>query len=343
MRPLRIKYEAERKALERFLAKHALLYEEDIDAAFGVYDLAGALRACGCAAGSLLKCFAAEDTLRGQNVLGPLVSALMQNRFSRGIYDIFVVTRAKNEPLFAACGLYPVARSSELAMMENRRNGPAAFFQRCLREEDAGKTAGAIVMNANPFTLGHRFLVEYAAARCDVLYVFVVEEDRSFFPSDVRYRLVRDGTADLPNVRVHYGGHYMISGATFPTYFLKKEEPATALQAELDAILFAESIAPVLHITNRFAGSEPDDAVTALYNETMRTVLPARGIAFTEVPRYEIGGQAVSASLVREKLRSGEPLANFAALLPPVTRAYLENEPAREKKTGASAHASESG
>ena len=90
--------------LRAFLARHALGFEADIDAAFGVFDEDEVLRGCGCAAQSLLKCFAVDEALRGQNALGALVSRLVQDRFAKGYYDLRVITRAHNEPLFAACG-----------------------------------------------------------------------------------------------------------------------------------------------------------------------------------------------------------------------------------------------
>ncbi len=53
---------------------------------------------------------------------------------------------------------------------------------------DKNKRIGGIVMNCNPFTLGHKYLVEYAAREMDYLYLFVVEEDLSFFLSQIELR-----------------------------------------------------------------------------------------------------------------------------------------------------------
>ncbi len=313
----------ERAELRRFLAGHALLWEDDIETAYGIYDLEETLLGCGCAAGSLLKCFAVEEELRGQNALGPLVSALMRDRFAKGLYDLFVVTRAHNEVLFANCGLYPVVRTNELVMLENRPNGPRSYAQAFLKPGDDSAAVGAAVMNCNPFTLGHRYLAEQAAAQCDVLHLFVVEEDRSFFSAADRFRMVREGTADLSNVRVHLSGHYMISAATFPKYFLKADEDSTALQSELDVRLFAESIAPVLYISKRFVGEEPFDAATARYNNALRRLLPAYGISCVEIPRKTANGEAISASRVRSLLRSPETFSQALAMVPPSTREYL--------------------
>ena len=113
------------------------------------------------------------------------------------------------------------------------------------------------MVNCNPFTLGHRYLIEAAAAEVDTLYVFVVQEDRSVFPFAVRERLVREGTADLENVVVLASSWYAVSQVTFPAYFLKADESAAELQMEVDLVLFGKYLAPFFHVGRRFIGVEP--------------------------------------------------------------------------------------
>ena len=192
--------------------------------------------------------------------------------------------------------------------------------------EDKGKSAGAIVMNANPFTLGHRYLIETAAAQCEILYVFVVEEDRSVFPFAHRLRLVKEGTSDLSNVRICPGGPYMISEATFPRYFLKLSDDAATIQASLDATIFAERIAPVLGITQRFVGTEPNCALTDSYNQALLSILPSRGITLTQIQRIQAAEQPVSASRVRKLLAEGASPEQLEALLPTCTIQYLQSD-----------------
>ena len=255
IRPIPLQYDASKEELRAFLRRHELALEDDVEAAFGIFNSHDELSGCGCAAGSLLKCFAVSSELRGQNALGLLLSALVQDRFLAGLYDLFVITRAHNETLFANCGFFPVARTSALVMLENRPDGPEHYAAPFAQAGDEKKSVGAIVMNCNPFTLGHRTLVEYAAAHCDVLHLFVVEENRSCFPTQLRFQMVAEGTADLPNVRVHLSGPYIISSATFPTYFLKRGEDAAVLQSELDITLYRDDLstvadAPVLNRTD---------------------------------------------------------------------------------------------
>lgn len=321
---LDLRYPQELKRLEVFLNENGLTFESDIQVAFGVLDGSDYLAACGCAAGSLLKCFAVRPELRGQNALGLLVSQLVQERFSQRIYDLFIITRSYNRPLFANCGFTSLVETSDLVLLENRSGGPNAFAAPLLVPGDAKRKIGCLVMNCNPFTLGHLALVEYAAKHCDAVHLFVVEENRSLFSSAVRLQLVQAGTAHLPNIRVHLSGPYMISASTFPTYFLKDGEDPAKLQSELDITLFAQQIAPPLHISLRFAGEEPLDPVTATYNDAMSRILPKYGIQFCEIPRIKSGGTVISASRVRRLLQERGVCDEVLALVPETTASYLK-------------------
>ncbi|NMA93399.1 MAG: [citrate (pro-3S)-lyase] ligase [Clostridiales bacterium] len=311
------------KTLAYFLSQQGLKLDPDVDAAFGIFDADCSLLACGCAAGNLLKCFAVDSTMRGQNLLGPIISALTQQRFSVGIYDLFIITSRNNESVFSCCGFYPLIHSDKLVIMENKPNGVEQFARKIKQQVEPVKDIGACVMNCNPFTLGHRALIEYASSYCSLLYVFILAENRSEFSADVRLQLAQEACADLRNVYVCSGGPYMISGITFPSYFLKDSSQATALQGQLDINLFAERIAPALNITVRFAGSEPLDPVTAQYNATMRSTLPKYGILFHEIPRITHNNQVISASTVRKLIQDPDSFELAMPLVPECTRRYL--------------------
>lgn len=198
-------------------------------------------------------------------------------------------------------------------------------YKRILTEfynEMFGLRIGAIVMNANPFTLGHRYLVEQAAENCNHLIIFVVEEDMSIFSFDDRLKLVEDGTADLENVTVVPSSKFIISSLTFSEYFNKSELQDHVVDSSMDVTLFAREIAPCLQICVRFAGEEPQDKVTKQYNDTMRAILPAYGIEFIEIPRKELAGKPISASYVRELLKERN-FAEITKLVPKTTLNYL--------------------
>lgn len=182
---------------------------------------------------------------------------------------------------------------------------------------------GAIVMNCNPFTLGHRFLIETASMQVDKLLIFVVEEDKSFFKFDDRLQMVKSGTKDLQNVRVIPSGKYIISAQTLPGYFEKDDNPDIVLDAASDLYFFTEVIAKELNIKVRFAGEEPIDQFTRQYNQAMSDILPKHGIDFVEIPRREWNGKVISASRVRE-LMSKKEYAVIKELVMPQIYKYLQ-------------------
>lgn len=124
-------------------------------------------------------------------------------------------------------------------------------------------------MNANPFTKGHRFLIEEASKQVDYLYIFVVEEDRSMFSHLHRLEMVRRGIEDLDNALAILSGKYIISEETFSQYF-KKDQVSDIKDMDYDVHIFGRVVAKELKIKYRFVGQEPYDKVTAKYNETIR-------------------------------------------------------------------------
>lgn len=163
---------------------------------------------------------------------------------------------------------------------------------------------GAIVMNCNPFTKGHRYLIETVSKKVDRLYIFVVEEDKSFFRFADRFEMVQQGTKDLKNVVVIPSGRYVISAYTFPEYFMKDYVKEKAFDVSGDIEVFCKYIAPALSIKIRFAGEEPLDPVTKKYNEIMKQMLPDYGMKFCEIARFELdNGKVINATEVRRLLK----------------------------------------
>lgn len=177
---------------------------------------------------------------------------------------------------------------------------------------------GVVVMNCNPFTLGHRYLIEQAAKQVERLFVMVVREDCSLFAYAERKAMVEQGVAHLKNVTVIDGSEYAISQATFPTYFLKRLDDAADTQMLLDLDLFRRHIAPALGATVRFVGTEPTDRLTRRYNQLMHEVLAD----VRETARLEKEGNAVSASRVRKAMEQGD-MSTIRQLVPPTTLPYI--------------------
>lgn len=172
-------------------------------------------------------------------------------------------------------------------------------------EQNDSDIVGTIVMNCNPFTYGHRFLIEEACKKVNQLIIFVVEEDRSLFSFKERFAMVTEGTKDMKNIVVVPSGSLILSQQTFPEYFVKIADEDVSRNAEFDIELFAEGIAPRLNIKYRFVGEEKTDAVTAEYNKAMKKILPPHGIELVEIPRkIGDGGSPISATNVRNLLEA---------------------------------------
>ena len=287
------------------LEGEGLSLDANLDYTCGLFDEEYRLAATGSAFGATLRCFAVAREHQGEGLLNQVISHLIEYQAQRGVFHLFVYTKCASAKFFADLGFYEIARTDgQTVFMENRRDGFRRFCAKLAESRQEGRSA-AVVMNANPFTLGHQYLVERAAAENDTVHLFVLSEEAGPIPFAVRSRLVREGVAHLPNVICHASGPYIISAATFPSYFLRDDETVIRTHARLDLTLF-RSIAQVLGISARYVGEEPSSRVTALYNQLMIRHLPESGIKCHVIHRLEMGGRIVSASAVRQAIQDGQ-------------------------------------
>ncbi len=307
------------KELEKFLSESGLDF--DPGCTFTVNALEDdEIIATGSLEKNVLKCIAVSEKHQGEGLSATIITALRSQAFDNGEEHLFLFTKPKNLEMFGGLGFYPVAKTKDALLMESVRAGCDSFVAAIPKKEG---TIGAVVVNCNPFTLGHRYLIEQASSVVDWLYVFVLSEDKSFFPADVRFDLVKKGTSDLSNVIVCPTGKYMISSATFPTYFIKDKTKVDDIKCDMDIEVFSRKFAPALNITRRFVGTEPHSAVTNAYNQRLQKLLPDRGIELTIIERKTSDGAAISASRVRKLIeeKNRDALLN---LLPPTTMEYVD-------------------
>ena len=312
------------KAARDLIERNELSFEAGFDAMVGIHEN-GELIAVGARAGNILKMLAVDPAYQGGSILGEVLTGLVSSGLAAGFDSLFVFTKPEYSTTFQALNFTLLANQEKVALLEYGKG--LRNWLESNRSLVRPGINGAVVVNCNPFTNGHRFLLETAAAQVDNLYAFVVKEDRSIFPFDVRYRLVKEGLRDLGNVLVLDTSRYIVSGETFPTYFLKKDDPVARIQMELDVTLFASQIAPFFGITRRFVGTEPNCKLTDSYNETMKRLLPVYGIEFVVVERKQASTGVISASRVRELLARND-LAQLAEYVPPSTLAYLTSDEA---------------
>ncbi|EGO62324.1 [citrate (pro-3S)-lyase] ligase [Acetonema longum] len=319
-------------AVRTFLARFGLSYDEDVEYTINLR-LHGNLAGTGSFKGEILRNIAVDESVQGAGFTATIVSELMQEQARRGRMHYFIFTKPAKAHLFGNLGFVEICRAEPYAALLETGLGSVGAYcaeiaQKAAHIAHIQGPRAAVVVNCNPFTLGHLALIEKAAGENAAVIVFVVSEDRSLFPFDVRFRLVREGVAHLANVAVVPGGKYIISAATFPTYFTHEEDKVVA-QTRLDINLFAGKIAPNLGIRARYIGREPYCPVTNAYNTAMLDILPAHGIEVRVLERTQIQGEIVSASKVRDRIRQDD-WEVIRSLVPAVTYRYLRSEDARE-------------
>lgn len=313
--------------IDALLEREGVRRDRNLDYTCALYDEEHRLAATGSCFGNTLRCFAVSAGCQGEGLLNQLMTHLMAVQMERGNRHLFLYTKESTAKFFADLGFHEIARAEgTLVFMENRRDGFKRYLEDLEKTRRPGRSA-ALVMNANPFTLGHQYLAEAAAASCDTLHLFLVSEDVSLVPFAVRRRLAEAGTAHLDNVAFHDSGPYIISNATFPSYFLKDEAAVIDGHARLDLAVFVR-IARELGVTARYVGEEPSSQVTGIYNRVMAEQLPKAGIDCVILPRLEAAGAPVSASTVRSLIRQGR-LEEIRPLVPQSTYAYFTSPEAQ--------------
>ncbi|GKX51942.1 [citrate (pro-3S)-lyase] ligase [Budvicia aquatica] len=294
--------------------------------------------ACGGIADNIIKCVAINENVRGEGIALSLATELVNLAYENHHTHLFIYTKTQNEVLFRQCGFFPIASVPGIVvLMENSSCRLRRYSEQLSKSRQAGAKIGCIVMNANPFTLGHQFLVQQAAAQCDWLHLFLVKENTSTFPYVDRLRLVTEGTSGIHNLTVHPGSEYMISRATFPCYFIKDQGIADNCYTEIDLKIFRQYLAPALGVTHRFVGNEPFCEVTSKYNEDMQYWLSTPELAFppielVEIERTQYEGTAISASWVR-RLLAKKQMDVISHLVPDCTYNYLISNPNIRQKS----------
>lgn len=336
-------YPSDRRAntqINELLLAEGIRKDANLDYTCGMYDEEMNIIATGSCFGNTLRCMAVSSAHQGEGLMNQIVTHLISVQFERGNTHLFLYTKCNSAKFFGDLGFYEIARiDGQIVFMENRKTGFTSYLEKLKKETEqsevfqkfscnnSAKTKiAALVMNANPFTLGHQYLVEKAAAENDILHLFIVSEDQSLVPFSVRKKLVLEGTGHLKNIIYHESGPYIISNATFPSYFQKDADAVMESHANLDLTIFVR-IAQALGINYRYVGEEPNSQVTGIYNEIMAKKLPENQIACKIIPRKEANGSVISASTVRTALKC-DKIDLLKTLVPETTFRYFQSDEA---------------
>ncbi|MEQ9763925.1 [citrate (pro-3S)-lyase] ligase [Streptococcus sp. ZJ151] len=316
--------------VEDLLRKENIRLDQNLDYTCAIFNDDNHVIATGSYFGNSLRCLCVSSDYQGEGLLNSIVSHLIAEEYAIGNFHLFVYTKTCSSKFLKDLGFTEIVRiDDKISFLENKKTGFQDYLSSLERPTEHSDKIAALVINANPFTLGHQYLVEKAAAENDIVHLFMVSEDKSLVPSSVRQKLIISGLSHLNNIIFHETGPYLISQATFPSYFQKEESQVIESQALLDTEIFL-NIAKQLGITKRYVGEEPSSQVTAIYNDTMAQQLKQHQIELVVVPRKMTSNQEqfISASTARLAIKE-DNWQLLETLVPKTTLDYFQSDQAK--------------
>ncbi len=324
---------ADLQLIEKFTEKHNLCFDKrSVEYTIALFDELDNIVGTGSFSRNTLKYVLVAEKHRESNAFAQITTHLI-NKVLEKHSHIFVYTRPELIHRFEGIGFKLVAKALPLfSMLEFGVQSISDYvnYLKSIKSKEQHEKVGSVVINCNPFTKGHLHLIEKAASENDLLYVIVVQEDLSVFPFKTRWNLIKEGTKHLKNIIMVKGNHYVVSGATFPCYFLKSSSRDCIIQnqAELDIQIFRKYVINTLGITSRYVGSEPNCNTTAAYNQAMHKILPKYSVEVVEIDRITNKDAVISASGVRNAIKEGR-FDEIAENLPACTRDFLLSDEAK--------------
>ena len=310
--------EEERNILIQFLHQHNLDYEFDITYSILVYE-DDQLVATASLANNIMKCFLVAPNYQQQNITNMMFHHLVHVLAEQGVDHYFVFTLPQNETVFTSLHMKRIVQTMNTVLLEGGR-----FIKDVLNDlkeqyQLSNDPKAAVIINANPMTNGHLYLIETAAKENKEVLVFVVSEDLSSFPFAHRFEIIKQATAHLENVTVLPTLSYLVSRITFPKYFLKEDQLIQDEQTLVDVLVYKEYYTKIFNIKKRYLGEEPYSFNTSKYNQVLKTYL---GNHIHIIPRKEYHNKAISASLVRKLIKSNK-IEKIKHYVPDATYQYL--------------------
>ena len=289
-----------------FLASFNLRYEQDIDKTLYIEEN-DKIIATISKSKDIIKCLAISSDYQSENLSSILISKILEKMREENIHSYMVFTKAIYENTFINLGFKKLVNTSNTVMLEGGVDSIEDTIKRMKVKINVEYGSvnqdiqiGSIVMNANPVTLGHQYLIEKSSLENDLTLVFVVEENNQEFDFQSRYSLVYLTCKKYENVVVLPASKYIVSKSTFPTYFLSEDIVDNEVSL-IDGLIFKKYFMEQLNISKRYVGSEVKEKMND-YNKTLQSILEDKLVL---LDRISFEGQVVSASYVRELLKKG--------------------------------------
>jgi [citrate (pro-3S)-lyase] ligase len=309
------------EARNRFLKAHNLECDGDVTYSILVYDQ-NELVGTASLANNVMKCFLVKASHQNQHITNLMFDHLVHTLETKGIDHYFVYTGYENDKIFEDLHMKLIVKTMNTALLEGGKtiNHVLTQLKNDYQLDDGPKAA--IIMNANPMTNGHLYLVETAAKENASVLVFVVSEDVSKFPFEDRFAIIQKACAHLKNVTVLPTLDYLVSKITFPKYFLKEDQLIKDEQTLVDVLVYKEYFVPIFNIKKRYLGEEPYSYNTNKYNNVLKDYLNHH---IKIIKRKEQFNHPISASFVRKLIRANK-IDKIKDYVPESTFAYLQSK-----------------
>lgn len=308
------------KKVRNFLESIDLKYDDDIDYTIYIEDEENIVATISVSK-YIIKSFGIRKDYQGLNIGNILISHIINYFNNKKIYYYQVYTKPENINIFLSLNFNHIASSKNVTLLECNNFSIIDTLNKIKSDLNlANPDIASIVINANPTTNGHLYLINQVAKRHHHLIVLLVEEDKSVFNFSDRLFMLKEATKNISNVYIIPSTKYIISSLTFPTYFLKKDVDEVYEQAEIDAIIFKKYFMPILGIKKRYVGTETD-IVTNKYNQKLKEML---GEDLIVIERIKYENSVISASHVRKLLQKNK-LDEVANYVPVSTLEFLKS------------------
>jgi len=313
--------EEEKNILTTFLNEYDLDYELDIDYSILVYYQEKIIGTASLA-NNVMKCFLVSSDFVGQNITALMFSHLVNILNFKGINHYFVFTTPKNRKIFTSLNMKVLVSTMNTTLLEGGDNIYNILDNLKKEYKVSDNKKACVIINANPMTLGHMYLIETAAKKSEEVLVFVVSEDLSSFPFIDRFNIIKEATSQIKKVTVLPTLSYLVSKITFPKYFLKEDQLIQDEQTLVDVMIYKEYYQKIFNIHKRYLGEEPLSFNTNKYNHVLKDYL---GEKLEIIKRKNIGSKVVSASLVRNLIKANK-IDKIKKYVPKATYDYLLSE-----------------
>jgi len=268
----------EKNIINKLLQENGLEFDKLIDKTFYLEENDIVIGTISCYK-NIIKCVALKTGYTGVGYFEKLVSEMINYLYQSGITHIMVYTKPIYEMQFKSMGFNVITKTENVVTLEYGTSNINKVLESYKQKIEMhfgidvnNSDIGAVVINANPVTLGHVHLVETASKNHSFVIVFLLEEDLSFFTYKERMTLCYLAFLPYRNVLLVPSTNYIVSSLTFPGYFLKEETEKNKEWAKVDANIFKTYFMNVLNINKRYVGTE-EKGYMKIYNETLKEVL----------------------------------------------------------------------